>query len=29
VRTLAPQAPTVDRRVVAQQGQVADLEVSI
>jgi hypothetical protein len=29
VRTLAPQAPTVDRRVVAQLGEVADLEASI
>jgi hypothetical protein len=29
VRALAPQAPTVDRRVVAQKGEVADLEVLI
>lgn len=29
VRTLAPRADVVDRRVVARQGQVADLEVSL
>jgi hypothetical protein len=29
VRTLAPQAPTVDRRVVAQLGEVSDLEVTL
>lgn len=29
VRTLAPQADAVDRQVVAQKGQVADLEVAI
>jgi hypothetical protein len=29
VRTLAPGATAVDRRVVAQTGSVADLEVSV
>jgi hypothetical protein len=29
VRTLAPKADTVDRKVVAQQGVVAELEVAI
>lgn len=29
VRTLAPQADAVDRQVVAQKGQVADLEVAL
>ncbi len=29
VRTLAPQAEVVDRQVVAQLGEVADLEVAL
>ena len=29
VRTLAPQADVVDRQVVAQLGEVADLEVAL
>ena len=29
VRTLAPRAETVDRKVVATQGEVADLEVVV
>ncbi|HEX6920011.1 MAG TPA: DUF1416 domain-containing protein [Actinomycetes bacterium] len=29
VRTLAPRAETVDRRVVATRGEVADLEVVV